>query len=141
MSFNRTNYDKCKIDTTFRDSNFILMYQLEPSKYYNCNKCFMLGSIVGGPINSAPREQVVDTESQLFGIDRIYSKCPTHQFLPSSNTYNQHNGAPGDNQVQTNQLKTCFFVNQPKPSYSGINISYPTCEDLKKISQKNFKTN
>jgi hypothetical protein len=139
MSFNRTNYDQCKVDTSFRDSNFALMYQLEPSKYYNCNKCFFLGSVVGGPTISVPREQAVDTESQLFGINRIYNKCPTHQYLPQTNTYNSSNGNPGDNQSQSNQLKVCYFGNQQKkPTYSGINIKYPTCEELKSISQKKY---
>lgn len=138
MSFNRTNYDKCKIDRTYRDSNFTLMYQLEPSKYYNCNKCFMTGSILGGPTVSVSRDKVVDVESQLFGINRIYSKCPTHQYLPTAQTYNTTNGAPGDNQIQNNQLQACYFINQPKPTHSGIHIKYPTCDELKEISKNKF---
>jgi hypothetical protein len=138
MSFNRTNNDRCNIDNKFRDANFVLMYQLEPSKYYNCNKCLMLGSILGGPIHSGPRDQVVDTESQLFGIDRIYSKCPTHQYAPSTKTYNSKNGAPGDNQPQKDPLKTCYFINHPRPNYTGININFPTCQELRNISKKNF---
>jgi hypothetical protein len=98
----------------------------------------MTGSILGGPIVSSSRDKVVDIESQLFGINRIYSKCPTHQYIPTNQTYNTQNGAPGDNQIQNNQLKSCYFINQPKPTNSGIHIKYPTCDELKVISQNKF---
>lgn len=138
MSFNRTIYDSCQYSADLVKSTSPLYYQLDPSRFYNCNKCMMLGGIVGGPTVSHSKDSIIDVESQLFGINKVYSRCPTQQYQPQQKTYNKINGAPADNQLQDKHLKTCYFVQHPKQFTTGIYTNYPSCNDLKEISKKSF---
>lgn len=129
MSFNRTTYDSCQYSADLIKSTSPLYYQLDPSRYYNCNKCFMLGSIIGGPSVSHTNSNIVDVESELLGVSRIYNRCPTQNYTPQKNTI-QDNGAVGDGIVLPKHLKTCFFVQHKRPTNTGIYTEYPSCQQI-----------
>lgn len=133
MSFNRTKYDNCGYAEDLSQSTSSLYYLLDPVKYTNCNKCFMTGQIVGGPAVSHTNQNLVDLESRLWNIDRVYSKCSKHQFLPEVNTNNTKvglNGAWGDGIELPKHLRQCQFIKTAKPTKTGVRTDYPSCNDM-----------
>ena len=141
MSFNRTRYDNCGYAEDLSQSTSSLYYLLDPVKYTNCNKCFMTGQIVGGPAVSHTNQNLVDLESRLWNIDRVYSKCSKHQFLPelSDNSNNSgKNGAWGDGIELPKHLRQCQFIRNAKPTNTGIRTDYPVCDQM--LMNKNYQS-
>jgi|688.fasta_scaffold1078353_1 hypothetical protein len=133
MSFNRTKYDNCGYAEDLSQSTSSLYYLLDPVKYTNCNKCFMTGQIIGGPAVSHTNQNLVDLESRLWNIDRVYSRCSKHQFLPNidNSSNNGANGAWGDGIELPKHLRQCNFVKTTKPTKTGIRNDYPSCNTMK----------
>ena len=67
--FTRKMYDGCAFQQDVRQSTSPLDYQLDPTKYVNCNNLCQPKQY---PENSA---QLVDVESSLWGLDKLSSKC------------------------------------------------------------------
>lgn len=81
MSFNRLKYDNCAYQHELSESVGTLSYVLDPMRFEHTNKCrFSLG-LVGGNNVSLVSGNVVDLESDLRGITRLQSKCPTEKYL------------------------------------------------------------
>ena len=80
MSSNRLMYDTCEYKTRLNESVSPLEYQLNPMRYENCNKCRMDLGIIGGSNVSHIKGNMVDLETDLFGITRKASLCPTQKF-------------------------------------------------------------
>jgi len=58
-------------------------YVLIPEKFENPNKCRNALGMVGGSEVSHITGNIVDLESDLFGITRLQSKCNSKQYVPS----------------------------------------------------------
>lgn len=76
MSFNRLSYDGCATSVRYQESVGPLAYLLNPMKYENCSKCRHEFGLVGGTAVSNIRGNIVDLESDLWGITRPGTLCP-----------------------------------------------------------------
>jgi len=80
MSSNRLIYDQCEYDTRIEESTGTLAYMLNPLAHENKHKCrFELG-LVGGNNVSITKGNIVDVESDLLGVTRKASLCPSRKF-------------------------------------------------------------
>lgn len=82
MSFTRTKTDTCNYKQELEGSVSYISYLLDPIKYDHCDKCRMQLGLVGGANVSHVRGNLVDLESNLFGIDRDSSRCPVTRYIP-----------------------------------------------------------
>lgn len=82
MSFSRKSYDDCAYKVNLQDNVGILSYNLDTVAHYRCEQCRPELGIVGGNNVSIIKGNLVDLESNLFGIDREASKCQTMKYLP-----------------------------------------------------------
>lgn len=105
MSSNRLMYDSCAYKTTINESVGPLEYMLDPIRYENCNKCRMELGLVGGTNVSHVQGSLVDLETELKGLTRNNSLCPSKKYQSPCNS--------GD------------LTNCPHPN---INIPSTTCE-------------
>jgi len=76
MSFNQLKYDPCATEQFYRQSVGPLSHQMDPMRFENCSKCRIELGLVGGTAVSHVKGNMVDLESDLFGITRLSSKCP-----------------------------------------------------------------
>ncbi len=77
MSSNRLIYDKCAYATEMKESTGPLEYNLFKGKYENCKQC-PVGQFTN-ILDFGPR---ADVESELYGINRLGTKCPQLKFDP-----------------------------------------------------------
>ena len=151
MSFTRGLYDTCNYDTRLDESTSVLTHLLDPSRYYNCNECFISFGTVGGNTVSRYNGNMVDLESDLRGQTRILSDCPTKKYQPGTIIQGQSNNGckPGcgtdglpcgslecrkDNLVS---LPNCNLIQYPrKIDNIGYKLKYPECKLLKKYQKE-----
>ena len=88
MSSNRLIYDNCEYKTKLNESTNPLNYMLNPIRYENCNKCRMELGVVGGTAVSHIQGNLVDLETDLMGITRKASLCPSQKFSSNCATSN-----------------------------------------------------
>ena len=79
MSSNRLIYDKCAYATEIKESTGSLEYNLFQGKYESCKQC-----TVGNFTNNLPFGPKTDTESELLGLTRPSTKCPSLKFDASN---------------------------------------------------------
>lgn len=103
MSFTKLSYDDCSYKANLATNVSALSYTLDPVRYYRCNPCMMGVGIVGGTNVSIANGNLVDLESNLFGIDREASKCSSMKFKPE---IDQATGADFYRPVCTNKVDT-----------------------------------
>jgi hypothetical protein len=77
MSFTRQRYDTCAYRHTIAESVGTLDWVLDPVRFENNNKCRMAFGVPGGTAVSHIKGNIVDLESDLYGITRLSTKCPT----------------------------------------------------------------
>ena len=75
-TFNRLSYDNCAYDKKLSESTSPLMYQMSRFKYENCSRCTYDGKLY------APFD-LVQEESELRGLTRQATKCPTRLYSPT----------------------------------------------------------
>lgn len=75
-TFNRLSYDNCAYDKKLSESTSPLMYQMSRYKYENCARCTYDGKLY------APFD-LVEEESELKGIVRPATKCPSRLYNPT----------------------------------------------------------
>jgi hypothetical protein len=80
MSFNRLTYDKCAYAKEIQESTTPLEYNLFKGKYENCKQC-----PVGNFTNNLEFGSRADDESELLGIPRRNSRCPSEKYDPKAN--------------------------------------------------------
>ncbi len=138
MSSNRLIYDTCEYQTRLNESSNTLNYTLNPMRNENCNKCRMELGTVGGTNVSHIKGNLVDLETDLMGITRKASLCPTQKFTSSCAVGNMANCHPGNITIQGENcgsqrvidttplhLKSCNMIRYkptpmpPKPDYSN----------------------
>ena len=138
MSSNRLIYDTCAYKHELTQSVGPLEYVLNPMKYENCNKCRMELGLVGGSAVSHVKGNLVDLETDLLGITRKASLCPSQKFTSACAVGNMANCQPGNITIMGDHcgqkrvidttpihLKSCNMVRYkptsmpPKPDYSN----------------------
>ena len=82
MSFTRTKTDPCNYSQELEGNVSYVSYLLDSVKYDSCNKCRPELGLVGGTAVSHVSGNLVDLESNLFGIDRDASRCPSTKYTP-----------------------------------------------------------
>lgn len=100
MSSNRLMYDTCEYKTRLNESVGPLEYQLSADRYENCNKCRMDLGVVGGTSVSHIKGNLVDLETDLLGITRKASLCPSQKFTSNCAIGNMANCQPGNIVIQ-----------------------------------------
>lgn len=84
MNFNRLNYDNCTYQHNLKQSVGVADYILGMPRV-NCNACFhadpSMGAIDTLPAVK-PKDALVDIDSELMGLNRKASNCPTAAYIP-----------------------------------------------------------
>lgn len=136
MSFNRSLYDPCEYNTRLAESNNILTYSLDPSKFYNQNQCRIGLGVVGGNNVSLSGCNLVDIESELRNQTRIGSRCPQFKYIPqcSGKHCGRNTGLPCGGQgclmagQNTVDLPECDLVHyKPRINSVGYSLNFPGC--------------
>jgi hypothetical protein len=132
MSWNRTTYDQCAYRKQLSQSTAPINYALDPNKFYNCNDCRSDFGLLGGNNVSLTPHNMVDTESDLFGITRQNSLCPERKFLPHCEKCSELSGIPAPHEgcklSLLKHLPECQIIHYgPKIDHIGFNIKYPAC--------------
>jgi hypothetical protein len=78
MSSNRLIYDKCAYAAEIKESTGSLEYNLFKGKYENCTQC-----PTGDFTNNLEFGSRADTESELQGLNRPGTLCPSLKYDPS----------------------------------------------------------
>ena len=89
-------YDTCTQYYNANQSVSPLGYLLDTDKYENINKCRIGKGIIGGTNVSHIKGNLVDLESDLYGITRKASNCPDRKFF-SKCSINNINNCQADN--------------------------------------------
>ena len=82
MSSNHLKYDPCAYEKYLQESKNVGCYQLYAGKYVNRNQCRIDFGVVGGNDVSLYKGNLVDLESEMMGITRANSLCPTNKYMP-----------------------------------------------------------
>ena len=113
MSFNRVKYDTCSYSQNLTENVSYLSYTLDPLKFQHCSPCRSELGITGGNNVTKVAGNLVDLESNLFGIDREQSSCAAMKYLPGemkgkkqyeTTCYKEIDASP-------KHLKHCQFIN------------------------------
>lgn len=134
MSFNKLTYDNCQYKTKLENDVSQLSYVFEVSKFANCNKCFNNLGLVGGTAVSHVNGNLVDLESNLIGIDRENSRCPTMKYVPNND--NMAVGADYYRPVCTNMIDTTMSHLKPCQLYTTPYVPHPPPMQLSKCPSK-----
>ena len=78
MSSNHLKYDNCAYATSIKESTEPLEYWLFKGKYEICNSCTN-----GDFANNIDLQLRADVESELFGLNRPGTNCPSLKYNPS----------------------------------------------------------
>lgn len=100
MSSNRLIYDTCAYKTNLEQSVSPLAYQLYPGRFENCNKCRIELGTVGGTAVSHIKGNLVDLETDLKGITRKASLCPSKHYHNPCPNGDINECAPGNIQIK-----------------------------------------
>lgn len=138
MSSNRLMYDTCEYKTKLNESVSPLNYMLDSSRYENCNKCRMDLGIIGGSNVSHIKGNLVDLETDLFGITRKASLCPKEKFVSNCASGNMASCRPNNIVYKDNfgkeqvidttpmHLKSCNMIRY-KPIPLPPKMDIPRC--------------
>ena len=121
MSSNRLIYDTCEYKTRLNESVGTLQYILDSGRYENCNKCRMELGVVGGTAVSHIQGNLVDLETDLMGITRKASLCPTKKFSSQCSTQNMASCNP-NNIVYSNNNGQQSVINTSKLHLPSCNM-------------------
>jgi hypothetical protein len=85
MNFNRLSYDTCTYQHNLKQSVGVGDYILGMPRV-NCNACFpsnpSTGLLDDVPRSVIPQWSLVDVDSELMGLTRKASNCPTAAYIP-----------------------------------------------------------
>ena len=94
MSFTKLSYDTCAYKNELAQSVGTLGWVLDPSRFENYSKSRIEFGIVGGNDVSLIKGNMIDLESDLYGITRLQSKCPQLKYLSPCPTGNMNSCQP-----------------------------------------------
>lgn len=126
MSSNRLMYDTSSEQYRVNESVGSMGYLLDSDKYENINKCRIGLGVVGGSNVSHITGNIVDLESDLYGITRKATLCPDEKFFSKCSVGDINNCQPNDIFIKGNattqermistdllHLPTCNMVDYP----------------------------
>ena len=123
----RTKSDLCAYNKEISQSTAPYYYTLDPNKFYNRNDCRVDLGVVGGNNVSLTKSNMVDKESDLFGINRPNSKCPERKFLPLPYG-DELSGIQTPFHEPVDHLRECRMIDYaPRINNVGYRINYPRC--------------
>lgn len=129
--WSRTKYDVGSAKIDLHQSTSSLDYQLDPNFAERCNQCRPLGPgwISKQGVSYDTQQPLVDTESELFNLNRILTRDPNYKYIPQCpNCQNNPDGYPCGGGV----VKTCphqpplFHFPQCNLKFEYTRISNPT---------------
>ena len=84
-NWSRGRYDEGTLEIDTRQSTAPLEYLLDPNYAERCNQCFATGEgwIAKQGVSYDTSKPLVDTESELFQLNRLLTKDPNYRYLPS----------------------------------------------------------
>ena len=102
MSFTRLNYDDDSYKHSLRESVYPGAYMLKAPRNDCDDGCFYPAPEIALASTGAAlcEKDLVDVDSELIGITRKASHCPTNQYLPSDKPF-----------CQAKPLKDCYGLN------------------------------
>ncbi len=83
MSWTRAHDDKCQVKRTVDDNVSSLQYVMDPIKFYSCAPCRPTKGIVAGNEVSVIQGNMVDLESELYGMFGARTNCDSSRHLPT----------------------------------------------------------
>jgi hypothetical protein len=122
MSFTKLSYDDCSYKANLAGNVSQMGYIFDPVRYYNCSKCRNENGLVGGTAVSHVNGNLVDLESNLFGIDREASKCSVMKYIPNPK---EAIGADHYRKINTNKVDTEMQHLPPCQMHSVKGIPHP----------------
>ena len=116
MSFSRLPYDDCAYTHKLAEAVSGNHYMLDTTYANHCKPCYVPSSTVrlqrNGARTAEERGDLADVSSDLFGLTRRSSHCPSEKYLPGK----------GCKQTTTKKLNECNDLD-PEPS----RLSNPPC--------------
>lgn len=84
-NWSRSKYDQDYIKTDLKQSTAPLEYSLDPNYSERCHPCFPMESGLLGKqgVSYDSTKPMVDTESDLFNLNRLLSKDPKQKYIPN----------------------------------------------------------
>jgi hypothetical protein len=139
MSQNRLLYDACQFKKYVKETEYTGKYSLFPGKFVHDAKCRIELGVNSGKENSRnglgvsiPNGNLVDLESDLLGVTRANSNCPTNKYQPKCSKVGQYAksglpcGAPWQ-QPTMRHAKTCNIIKYKKRSHGKQFNTNTTC--------------
>ena len=131
MSSNRLKYDRCASLESARMSQTPSEYILDPIRFENENKCRNEFGLLGGTNVSHIAGNMVDLESDLMGITRPATQCPSLKYSkPKGNVimpknYMKFADVP---KIDTSlkHLDSCQMINYPPLETPSVPLN-PSC--------------
>lgn len=133
MSWTRMKSDVCAQNKDTSQSTAPVNYTLDPNKFYNCHDCRVDFGLIGGNNVSVTRNNMVDLESDLWGITRPNSTCPERKYIPHCVNCAENSGLPciggGCKSAEAmHHLKECQMIAYaPRIDHTGYHVQYPQC--------------
>jgi len=131
MSSNHLKYDTCAYATTVKESTEPLEYWLYKGKYEVCNPCKN-----GDFTNNLEFTSRADVESELFGLTRQSTDCPSLKYDPTKQFNNPMFSPP----ILCQSIYGITPSNLVNPTSNmlnennlGINLCSPPLNDSKKL--------
>ena len=124
MSSNRLMYDVDETQHKLGENNGTLEYLLQPHKFYNNNNCMISRGIIGGNAVGQIDGNLVDLESDLFGVTRKASLAPNDKFLSKCAIGDLNNCKPNNILIKGTPNTKERIINtniRPLPSCNMIN--------------------
>lgn len=110
MSFNRLSYDSCAYSKELKENLNILKYVINDKKYEHPEKCLHGKGLVGGATVSQIRGNVVDLESELWGITRNLSRCGVSKPKPLDDEFMILNDKTSPLDTRKLHLPSCQMI-------------------------------
>jgi hypothetical protein len=146
--FTRLKDDPCAYKDSITQSTSVLNYIIDLNKYSNCNPCRIKQGIVGGNNVSLYQGNMVDLESDMLGLTRKKSKCPSMLYKRgtviqnkdkdncSNNCPYKDNGIPCPGYCKKNimHLPECnMFEYRPRINNTGLKVDARTCPPISPV--------
>ena len=143
MSSNNLMYDTCESQQRINESAGPLEYMLSLDRYENKSKCRTQLGLVGGANVSHIVGDLVDLETDLFGITREASLCPAKKYLNKcavsddlnnchpSNIHIEGNPSTHERDINTNMvhLPNCQMIRyKPVPLPEPLDVH--SCDNV-----------
>jgi len=139
MSWNRSRYDQCAYQKEISQSTSPFQWAMDTTKFYNCHDCRAKLGLVAGNNVSVTKNNMVDVESDLFGITRQSSLCPERKFIPHCHQCSEMSGIPCKGEACQNvnslqhlpECQNSIVEYGPRINHVGYHLEYPKCSEQK----------